>query len=357
MSELILTQNTEAQTSNSPSVQLGPFRIDHPFILAPMAGITNSPFRRLMRKRQNAVVISELVSANGIEYGGQKTIDLLKFHDEERTVGLQIFGEHDDILCKAAQFVEKQGADFVDLNLGCPVPKVVSKGAGSAMCRNPIALGQTLSVMVKSVKIPVTIKIRTGWDAGTKNAAEIVRVAADAGVKWVAIHGRTRAQGYSGNADWDFIGEVKAKSPIPIIGNGDIINADMAVERYKTYGVDAVMIGRGALRNPFIFEQSVAQLKGESFSLPSAAHYIGLMEEQKKLLTENYEPRSSMIHARKFLAWYSAGFPGCHEFRKKVFAIPEPEQLWDEARTFFEISTAKRDMKFLNEPFLMGGHG
>lgn len=338
-------------------IQLGPFQLEHPFILAPMAGITNSPFRRLMRRLKSSMVISELVSANGIEYAGARTLDLLRYHEEERCVGLQIFGEDTELLCRAAQHVERVGADFVDLNLGCPVPKVVKKGAGSAMCRDPISLGKTLEAMVKSVKIPVTIKIRTGWDSQSKNAHEIVRIAAEAGVKWVAIHGRTRAQGYSGQADWDFIGEVKAKSPLPIVGNGDLTTAELAVNAMKTYGVDAVLIGRGALRNPFIFEQATALWRGESFELPRAERYIQLMEDQQKLLHEIYDSRMAMIHARKFLAWYSAGFPGCHEFRSKVFSIPEPEALWAEARAFFEKSTKERDLKFLAQPFLMGGHG
>lgn len=336
---------------------LGPFKLDHPFILAPMAGITNSPFRRLMRRMKSSMVVSELVSANGLEYGGEKTLELLKFHEEERVVGLQIFGEHTHLLVKACQFVEKMGADFVDLNLGCPVPKVVKKGAGSAMCRDPISLGRTLEAMVKGVKIPVTIKIRTGWDAGTRNALDVVSAARDAGVAWVAIHGRTRAQGYSGEADWDFIGNVKAKSSIPIIGNGDIWTAEIAVTRMKTYGVDAVLIGRGALRNPFIFEQARAMWRGEPMPLPEAERYVNLIMDQQKMLHETYAPRGAMIHARKFLAWYSSGFPGCHEFRKKVFSIPEPEVLWQEAREFFERSTRERDMRFLNQPFLIGRHG
>jgi tRNA-dihydrouridine synthase B len=337
--------------------RLGPFKIDHPFILAPMAGITNSPFRRLMRRRQSSVVISELVSATGIEYASQKTIDLLRFHDEERVVGLQIFGEETEHLVKACQLVEKKGADFVDLNLGCPVPKVVKRGAGSAMCRDPISLGRTLEAMVKGCNIPVTIKIRTGWDSESRNALDVVRVAADAGVRWVAIHGRTRAQGYSGEADWDFIGDIKAKSPIPIIGNGDIATAEQAVARYRDYGVDAVLIGRGALRNPFIFEQAYALWRGLTPQLPTAEGYVRIMQEQQQLLHEVYSPRAAMIHARKFLAWYSAGFPGGSEFRKKVFQYAEPEELWSEARRFFETSVRARDMRFMNEPFLMGGHG
>jgi nifR3 family TIM-barrel protein len=338
-------------------VQLGPFQLAHPFILAPMAGITNSPFRRLMRRMKSSMVVSELVSANGLEYGGQKTLDLLKFHEEERIVGLQIFGERTENLVKACQVIEGMGADFVDLNLGCPVPKVVSKGAGSAMCRNPSELGRTLSLMVKAVKIPVTIKIRTGWDANSRNAFDVVQAAADAGVSWVAIHGRTRAQGYSGEADWDFIAKIKEKSPLPIIGNGDIGTAEVAVARMRKYGVDAVMIGRGALRNPFIFEQATALWNGEESPQIEASRYVCLIQEQKKMLHETYPPRSAMIHARKFLAWYSSGFPGCHEFRSKVFATPDPEVLWEEAIAFFEKSARERDLKFMSQPFLMGGHG
>ncbi len=338
-------------------VQLGPFQLKHPFILAPMAGITNSPFRRLMRRLSSSMVISELVSATGIEYAGAKTLDLLRFHDEERVLGLQIFGEDTEHLCRAAQYIEKLGADFVDLNLGCPVPKVVKKGAGSAMCKDPVSLGKTLSAMVKAVRIPVTIKIRTGWDAQSRNALEVVQAATDAGVSWVAIHGRTRAQGYSGEADWDFIGNIKARSSLPILGNGDITTAEAAVHRVKTYGVDAVLIGRGALRNPFIFQQAEALWKGESYDFPQSSDYIQLLHEQQKMLHEIYPARTAMIHARKFLAWYSAGFPGCHEFRSQVFSIPEPEDLWQEATQFFEKRTRERDLKFLSQPFLMGGHG
>jgi nifR3 family TIM-barrel protein len=346
-------------------IQLGPFQLEHPFILAPMAGITNSPFRRLMRRMKSSMVVSELVSATGIEYMGQKTLDLLKFHDEERILGLQIFGDDTEHLVKACRYVEKLGADFVDLNMGCPVPKVVKKGGGAAMCRDLPALSKTLDAMVKSVKIPVSIKIRTGWDSETRNAVEVARVAADAGVAWVAIHGRTRAQAYTGEADWDFIGNVKAKSSIPIIGNGDLTTPEKAVDRYRTYGVDAVLIGRGALRNPFIFDQSARLLRGEPYGVPGTEDYLAMLEAQQKLLSESFSSgphgdpsgRSAMIHARKFLAWYSAGFPGSAEFRKKVFSIPEGPELWEEAKRFFQESVSKRDMRFLAEDFLMGGHG
>ena len=339
------------------SLKLGPFEIPHPFILAPMAGITNSPFRRLMKRRGSALVVSELVSANGLEYGGERTEHLLRYDEEERIVGIQIFGEREDLLVKACVRVEALGADFVDLNLGCPVPKVVKKGAGSAMCRDPIALGKTLKKMVDSVKIPVTIKIRTGWNNEEVNASEVIQAATDAGVSWVAVHGRTRAQGYSGNADWDFIGELKAKSSIPIIGNGDLNTAEAAVERYKDYGVDAVMIGRGALRNPFIFEQSDALLNQRDPIVPSTEAYLDLILGQRDLLEESYGSRMAMIHGRKFLSWYAAGFPGCHEFRKNVFQSPDGDTLWKIAGDFFVERVHLRNQEFLAQPFLMGGHG
>jgi nifR3 family TIM-barrel protein len=305
------------------------------------------------------MVVSELVSANGLKYASQRTHDLLKFHPEEKPVGLQIFGEDTENLVEACRVVEKLGADFVDLNLGCPVPKVVKKGAGAAMCRNPAELGKVLSAMVSAVKIPVTIKIRTGWDSESRNAHDVVQAAADAGVAWVAIHGRTRAQGYSGLADWEFIGQVKARARIPIIGNGDLNTAAIAVERYKTYGVDAVLIGRAALRNPFIFEQASALLGNPLAvaSAPTVERYLGLLETQRELLLETFSPPVAMIHARKFLSWYSAGFPGCHEFRKAVFACKDPDELWTLGIQFFKKAMSGRDLSFMNEPFLMGGHG
>src|SRR5690606_22174686 len=174
----------------------------------------------------------------------------------QRPVAIQLFGEDPIVVGQAAKFVQNKGADFVDLNFGCPVPKVVKKGAGSALLKDPLALKIMVSTVRRYIDIPLTIKIRTGWDDSTRNAVEIANIAYNEGVAWVAIHGRTRAQGYAGHADWDFIGEVKAKSKIPIIGNGDIHNAEQAIQRLKTYNLDGVMIGRGCLKNPWIFQEA-----------------------------------------------------------------------------------------------------
>lgn len=339
------------------SFLLGPYRLQNPFILAPMAGITNSPYRRLMRHRGSALVVSELVSANGLDYSSKKTLELMSFHEEERRVGLQVFGERREALVRACRKVEALGADFVDLNLGCPVNKIVKKGAGSAMCRDPLELSRVLSLMVNSVKIPVTIKIRLGWNSEEKNALEVVRAAEDVGVAWVAIHGRTRSQAYTGEADWDFIGNIKSKVSIPIIGNGDIVTPELAVERYRRFGVDAVMIGRGALRNPFIFEQSEQFLKTGAYTAASAEDYLKLLQDQKYFLSFHPNERTALLQSKKFLAWYSAGFPRCHDFRRQIFEIKDFESAWEFGLEFFTRSLPERDMSFLNESFLMGGHG
>lgn len=329
-----------------------------------MAGITNLPFRRLMRELGASLGVSELASATGIRHGSRNTDRLLALHEAERPVGLQIFGESEADLVFAAQDVERRGADFVDLNLGCPVQKIVTKGAGAALCRNPAELATILRAMVKAVKIPVTIKIRTGWDAGTRNALEVVRAATDAGVAWVAIHGRTRAQGYSGLADWDFIGEIKAKASVPIVGNGDVVTAEIAVRRLRDTGVDAVMIGRGALKNPFLFREAQSLLGGQALETekPRSQALLKILQRQKGLLDEFFPPDLAALHVKKFLGWYATGYPGCHEFRKKIFGAISVEEVWPEAQRFFEsIGQAggdeSRDARELSAPFLMGGHG
>lgn len=343
---------------------LGPFSLEHPFVLAPMAGITNLPFRRLMREQGAALGVSELASATGIRHGSRNTDRLLAIHESERPVGLQIFGETESDLVLAARDIERRGADFVDLNLGCPVQKIVTKGAGAALCRDPGALGEILSAMVKAVRIPVTIKIRLGWDAGTRNAHDVVSAAADAGVAWVAVHGRTRAQGYSGLADWDFIAEIKARSRIPVIGNGDVVTPAIAVKRYRESGVDAVMIGRGALKNPFIFDEARILLETGERAVadqPRSERLLAILRRQKVLLDEFFPPDLAGLHVRKFLGWYATGYPGCHEFRKKIFGATAVEEVWAEAERFFEslglASIGRQNEAELAAPFLMGGHG
>lgn len=327
-----------------------------PFVLAPMAGITDHAFRTFMKKLGCGVVVSELVSATGIEYKNDRTMRLLGYDEIQRPVGLQLFGEDPEILAKGAQVVEGLGADFVDLNFGCPVPKVTKKGAGSGMLRDLPLLTQVLRSVKAAVQIPVTIKIRTGWDDTSKNAHDVTHIAYNEGMTWVAIHGRTRAQGYSGNADWDFIGDVKAKSKLPIIGNGDIHSAEQAVRRLKESGCDGVMIGRGALKNPFIFQDSVKILNGEAIDR-SQREFVDLFLSLKECITAQCEDHIVQIQLKKFAAWYSTGYPGASQFRKNIFQTKSTDEVTDFAVDFFKTINYALQEDTSQEDFLMGGHG
>jgi len=328
----------------------------NPFVLAPMAGITDHPFRTFMHDLGASVVVSELVSATGLEYKSARTQALMSFDDSQRPVAIQLFGENPTHMAHAAQLVEHMGADFVDVNFGCPVPKVVKKGAGSAMLRDLPAMAVLLQEMVKAVKIPVTIKIRTGWDADTRNAHQVVQVAADAGIAWVAIHGRTRAQAYEGLADWDYIGDVKAKAQIPILGNGDIATASQAVEKLKLYNLDGVMIGRGALKNPLIFRQALElwQTGATAGPYPSMTELFLALH---KVIAARCDERITQIQLKKFAAWYSTGYPGAAQFRKQIFQVDTTESLLKVALDFLQQLNNNQKESPNHEGFLMGGHG
>jgi len=332
----------------------------NPFVLAPMAGITDSPFRSFMREQGAGIVISELVSSHGIEYSSGRTFDLMHFDEDQRPIGIQLFGEDSEIMARAASCVEERGADFVDINLGCPVPKVVKKGAGSALLRDPGFLRKYLETIKRAIRIPLTIKIRTGWDAQCINADDVVRAAHDAGVSWVAIHGRTRAQGYSGLADWDYIAQVKAKSPLPIIGNGDIHTSHKAVERLKTSGCDGVMIGRGCLKNPWIFKEAHLLLANDHAILEDvrpAARFQASLPRFRELLSRRADERYSQLQLRKFSAWFASGYPYSREFKTKLFKTEGADNILNEALGYFERVSAYVQADTSQEAFLMGGHG
>jgi len=328
----------------------------NPFILAPMAGITDHPFRTFMRARGAGVVVSELVSATGLEYKSKKTKGLMGFDDSQRPVGIQLFGEKPEHVAHAAQLVEEMGADFVDLNFGCPVPKVVKKGAGSAMMKDLPGLTQMLRATVSAVKIPVTIKIRTGWDANSRNADEVVHIAYNEGIAWVAIHGRTRAQGYEGLADWSFIADVKAKARLPIIGNGDIVSAKQALFLKEQTQVDGVMIGRGALKNPFIFQEALRLLNGEKPLQSVDKNIFKLLNELMELLVKHCDDHIVQIQLKKFAAWFATGYPGAAGLRKNIYQSKTTDEIMSFAKEFFNTQTFQQEDSS-HEGFLMGGHG
>ncbi len=384
----------------------------NPFILAPMAGITDMPFRRLMKRLGAGCVISEFVSAHAIVRANRKTTEkYLAFHQDERPAGIQIFGDDPAVLAEAAKIVEGRGVDFVDINLGCPVPKVTKKLAGSAWLCKPVELGQMLKVVKSAIKVPLTIKIRTGWDAESINSTEVVRIAKEEGIEWVAIHGRTRAQGYAGLADWNYIREVNQENHLPIIGNGDIVSGPLAAARLFESGCFGVMIGRGALKNPWIFKEAVEaweaakQLEPEARAeltravlehhrlppagnVPDGKYYYTkkvkqlqplpvsftaqwiriradrdphkLIQEHLGLLREFYNEERVMFGFRKFLAWYAAGYPGAKEFRKFIFTNENFPDVIEESLKFFEsvkkLGSSAEDQRDA-EPVLMSGHG
>lgn len=327
----------------------------NPFVLAPMAGITDRPFRSFMRELGCGVVVSELVSATGLKYSSEKTRKLMEFEPSQHPVGIQLFGEALEHLTEAAQIVEQTGADFVDLNFGCPVPKVVNKGAGSACLKDLVRLRDVIRAAKKSISIPLTIKVRTGWDQNTRNTFEVAQVAADEGVTWVAIHGRTRAAAYSGHADWDYIGEVKAKASVPVIGNGDIHTARRAVERLQTSGCDAVMIGRGCLKSPWIFKEAFALWSGAP--VPARPPIVILLNRLHEHLAAYYPERLVLIQLRKFALWYSAGFPHASQFRKSLFQTQDRQSTLYAIEDYFRGLSTEFQEDTSHEPFLMGGHG
>ncbi|WP_413569204.1 tRNA dihydrouridine synthase DusB [Bdellovibrio sp. HCB117] len=328
----------------------------NPFVLAPMAGITDHAFRTFMKKLDTSVVVTELVSANGIEYKSERTMKLMSFDESQRPIGIQLFGEEPEVIARAAQVAEAEGCDFVDLNFGCPVPKVVKKGAGSAMLKDPIQLQKVLSAVKSAIKIPLTIKIRTGWDANTRNAIEVCNIAYNEGIEWVAIHGRTRAQGYSGLADWDFITEVKNQAKLPILGNGDILTPRQANLRLEQSGCDGVMIGRGCLKNPFIFMDALSMWRGEPVKNVKR-DFVSLFQGLEREIVAHCDAHITGIQLRKFAAWFSTGYPGAAQFRKNLFQSKSNEEIMTLANEFFAgIGETEQEDQSQDE-FLMGGHG
>jgi len=331
----------------------------NPFVLAPMAGITDRPFRSFMKELHASLVVTELVSATGLRHSSQKTKRLMEFERSQHPVGIQIFGDSLEDLRFAAKEVEQMGADFVDLNFGCPVPKVVKRGAGSACLKDLGRLQEILKTVKESVSIPVTIKIRTGWDALSMNSEEVAKIAYNEGMTWVAIHGRTRAQGYSGEADWEYIKKVKASSPLPILGNGDLTSPEKAIEKLVASGCDGVMIGRGCLKNPYIFQQALEIYKMEKGE-PLQLSELSLLDLFKRLdghLTSFYEDRLVGLQLKKFSAWYSSGFPKSSEFRKTIFQVKELNEIRSRVFDYFEEVGTSHQADTSHENFLMGGHG
>lgn len=281
--------------------------LDGDLVLAPMAGYTDSVYRRIARRHGAALTVTELISAEGIVRLNKMTRKLLRFTEEERPLGIQIFGKNPETMGEAARVVESMGPDLIDINMGCCAQKVCHHGMGAALLKDPAALGRIAESVVKSVSLPVSAKIRIGWDLSSRNYRDVVAALEDAGVDFIAVHGRTRSQMYTGQADWAIIGEIAAASGLPIIGNGDIASHEDAVRKMGESGCAAVMIGRGAVGNPWIFS-------GKS---PSFAEMVDQMKEHLSMMIDCYGEYGIII-SRKHLVKYLHGFHNAAKVRQSL---------------------------------------
>lgn len=315
-------------------LKIGGVTLENNLILAPMAGVTDLPFRLLCREQGAGLVCMEMVSAKAIYYKNKNTEELLNIDSRERPVSLQLFGSDPDIISEMAKRIEERPFAILDINMGCPVPKVVNNGEGSALMKNPKLAGEIISKTVRAIQKPVTVKIRKGFDAEHINAVEIAKVAEESGAAAVAVHGRTREQYYGGEADWDIIRRVKEAVKIPVIGNGDVVSAASARELAEQTGCDGIMIGRGAQGNPWIFRQILHWMEtGEELRPPSLEEVKRMMLRHARMLTEYKGVYTGICEMRKHAAWYTSGWPHSAKLRAMVNEIQTLEELEDLIRT------------------------
>lgn len=309
-------------------LQIGNVTLENNLILAPMAGVTDLPFRLLCKEKGAGLLCMEMVSAKAILYKNKNTQALLEIDPRENPVSLQLFGSDPDIISQIAHEIEERPFDILDINMGCPVPKIVNNGEGSALMKNPVLAGEIIEKTVKAIQKPVTVKIRKGFDDEHVNAVEMARVAQESGAAAVAVHGRTREQYYSGKADWDIIRQVKEAVSIPVIGNGDLLTAEDVIAMKEQTGCDGFMIGRGAQGNPWIFEQILHYFRtGEKLSQPSAEEVTDMILRHAKMMLEFKGEYTGIREIRKHAAWYTAGYPNSAKLRVAINAVESYEEL------------------------------
>ena len=295
------------------------FEVENEVFLAPMAGVTDLPFRLICKELGCGLLYTEMINAKALCYDDKNTKKMLNILDEEHPVAVQIFGSEPEFMGKAAQILNDYPNEILDINMGCPAPKVVKNGDGSALMRNPKLAGQVLDQVVKNSKKPVTLKIRKGWDDNSVNALEIAKIAEDCGICAITIHGRTREQYYSGQADWDIIGEVKSQISIPVIGNGDITSVEGAIRIKDHTGCDAIMIGRGAQGNPWIFKRIDHYMKtGQLLDPPSKDEKIDIAIKHMDLAIKEHGEYVAVREMRKHIGWYLKGMKHSARFRDQI---------------------------------------
>lgn len=321
-------------------INIGNVKIAKTAALAPMAGVADRAYRLMCKKYGAAYVVSEMVSAKGICYGDKKTAQLCSVTPEERPMAVQLFGSEPEFMAKAVGIVLEYNPDIIDINMGCPVPKVVNTGAGSSLMKNVKLAAEVTEAAVKaSGDTPVTVKFRSGWDSSNINAVEFAKAVEASGAAAIAVHGRTREQYYSGTADISVISDVKKAVKIPVIGNGDVCSLDSCINMYNETDCDLVMIGRGSYGNPFVFREIDAYFRGEEYSPPTLEEKMNVMLEHIRLILSLSEKNEEMAmhEARKHAAWYMNGYYGSAKFRGRCYQLSSYSEAECLAAEFIEV--------------------